>query len=269
MGNCKIVSEKFIENKKLYHFTTFENLRSIIENGTLYMSKLDSNLNDKNEITYIPEYSNGKIFITCFTATMNEKFWESEDYAKNSSVGVCICFDTNRLIEIKVMSSSRKYLDFADRMSPNYNSYENESDYRIRNLIFDKVIYVDDPKKEKIFDNQTYNFFHGCVNIDESDLRKYCETILNYGFKKTILDSEGQDQSYEDEYRILARILHKGSEVKWQNERKEFPRGMFDRLLIDIKFLIPTLEIIVKKDFSFFNELERLSNEYDFKYRII
>lgn len=269
MNNCIFISDEFKKVNTLYHFTTFEIFKKILDSGSFFMTPLGPNLNDKNEVSYLTNYSKGKVFISCFTASLNEKFWSHNDYAKSCESGVCIAFDVAKLLEVKIMSCSYEYLDYSDRMIFNYDKYENTSDYRIRNLVFDKVKYKKDPMEDYTFDSETFHFFENVSNINETELIKYCKGINNSGFVKTILDANGNDQSYENEYRILARILHKGSELKWQEENKKFPKEIFDRLLLDIKPLISSFVIIVKKQFTSLNEIEELAKNYNFKYEII
>ena len=253
----------------LYHYTTFEALDSIIKTGCLYISPLDEKLNDKNEYKYLPEYDKGKIYISCFTSQMNDNFWHKEDYAKTTKKGVCIKFNVSELIKLQIKTFTGQTLELCDRSIFNYTTCSEESDFGYDIAMLKKVIYVDDPTKYPICDKKQFQFYNGCCNINNEELRTFCTTIPHFSYVKAKIDANGNDQSYEKEYRIIVRIRAKMSAIGWGLRNYEKPQKPFERLLLDIKPIKGLLEVFINKDFDYTEEMIKLSNDYGFKYIII
>jgi len=81
-------------HKRLFHYTTFESLNSIISNKSLLLKRIDK-LNDTVENEKILDLWKKKVFVSCFTHRNYESYFFWQSYAKGSAEGVMLSFDSS------------------------------------------------------------------------------------------------------------------------------------------------------------------------------
>lgn len=140
--------------KYLYHFTSFDNLKKIIANQTLRLSRI-TELNDPIEAERVTSVWHDKCFILSFTNTLEncDYFWR--EYAPNN--GVCIVFcNENIYPDIRIYQDEKleNEMPFIQKSRIGYNRYDSINDWGIYDITKGDVIYVDDIK-EYVFENRT------------------------------------------------------------------------------------------------------------------
>jgi hypothetical protein len=84
------------QHRLIYQYTTFGALEKIIGNKSLRLSRLDL-VNDKIENSAITKLWKQKVFVSCFTHREHESYFFWKTYAKGSTDGVRITFDSRTL----------------------------------------------------------------------------------------------------------------------------------------------------------------------------
>lgn len=252
------------ESQKLdyfYHFTTFKAFKSIITNFCLYMSKIGDNLNDKKEQLYVNNI--GDFYITCFTSEINDALWNHDDYGKGEEQAVCIGIKTKNLDQLKIRYDNGDVIESHHRISQ-YNDTYSFYDFGLYGLSIHKVIYKNNPMTDYIFDEELYNFFAGCCNLDREKLKENCKRITNRGYVKSNIDNNGVDQTKEKEHRIIAVVLYKGIRIK---EPRAY--DYINRVLMDFSALKNNITIYVKNKFIYKDELVSICKECTINYSIL
>ena len=267
-SNYVSLTKQFEQIEKLYHYTTFETLKIILENKTFRLSAINETLNDPFEMEYLDYVWQGKVFVVCFTTSnRNEYFWKNYAYRNDSrnNQGVCIGINKkniNRFEDYKVMDSNKKL--FANYVGSNlsYNSYDKNEDWAIKQCIGGKVIYKDNPCDDFSFDEELANFFDGIFD------KSLFQRVNDSGFVKAKTYSINGIQhrwDVEDEYRIRVVVHSKG--LSFSNGKYHKPP--FKYIYLDISNWIENITIYVRRRFSLINELDELSQKYGFKYEVI
>ena len=83
-------------HKYVHQYTTFDALKSIIENRALRLSRIDK-LNDAIENSRLLGLWREKVYVSCFTHCDHESYFFWETYAKGSPEGVMISLKPTRL----------------------------------------------------------------------------------------------------------------------------------------------------------------------------
>jgi len=88
-------------HKRLFHYTTFEALKNIISNKSLRLKRIDK-LNDAIENEKILDLWKKKVFVSCFTYRDYESYFFWKSYAKGSSEGVMLSFDSSLMHDMSI-----------------------------------------------------------------------------------------------------------------------------------------------------------------------
>lgn len=136
----------------LYHFTSFDNLKKIIANQALRLSRI-TELNDPIEAERVTSVWRDKCFILSFTNTLEncDYFWR--EYAPNN--GVCIVFNNENIRPDICIYQDEKLENAMPSIQVNrtrYDRYDRISDWRIRYVTKADVIYVDNIE-EYVYEN--------------------------------------------------------------------------------------------------------------------
>lgn len=245
----------------LYHFTKFKNFKSIISNCCLYMTQINDNLNDKKEKEYVKGIE--EYYITCFTSEMNELFWNHKDYGENEKYAVCIKLNSKRLSELVFRYENGEEISNGPREF-GYLYKNNYSDFRLHGVSIHKVIYKENPMDDLIIDEELYNNYKGCANLDREEIKKKCTRIKNRGYVKSVIDCNGNDQSYENEHRVITILTYKGARMI-----EPLPYHKITKILLDFSNIKNDVVAYVKKGFECKEEFVEICQKYGIKYEIV
>ena len=252
------------ESQKLsyfYHFTTFDAFKSIVSNFCLYMTQINENLNDKNEQLYVKGI--GEYYITCFSAELNEALWDHSDYGKGKEQAVCIGIKNTKLDKLKFRYENETIIENHHR-NRNYSDKNSFYDFGLFGLSIHKVLYKNNPMDDYSFDENLYNFFENCCNVDKEKLKEDCIKIKNRGYVKSCVDYLGYKQTIEKEHRMIAIMVYKGIKI---DEPK--PYNYIKKILMDFSALKNDIILFIKNEFVYKEEFVKICEKYDIDYSII
>lgn len=208
------------------------------------MSKISSEiLNDITEKDILDNIWKDKIFIACFTNSMNDYFWEN--YAKGKKQGVCIEIDMEKFKYNKILSE--KGIILGNKTDYSYDNENNEIEWIIYDISGLEVVYKDNPSLDYYYDENLICLYGGCVDINKDDFRYY----NNQGYSKKS-DEWGQ----ENEYRIRCAVRPKGQETYIKGTRILYHRPDFEFLFIDLSNQEDAFKIIINKEFELLDEIQ-------------
>ena len=81
--NFNYYNKKFLNQKYLYHFTSYEKFIKIVDSQMLRASRLDNfNESDPNEAKSLEYFNENKVFVSCFTNRLNVNFFKKTENKK-------------------------------------------------------------------------------------------------------------------------------------------------------------------------------------------
>jgi hypothetical protein len=154
------------EHNSLHHYTTIDSLEAILGNRSIRLSRLDI-VKDPVENQRINTIWNKRIFVACFTHDNHESdmFWN--DYVKREN-GVKITFN-NIFNDIELYGDEKcegVRLPKIIRADTEYSKYCDVSDWGYYDITLADVEYTEDLDKYKVKNEEIYNRFKDCVNIN-------------------------------------------------------------------------------------------------------
>lgn len=238
----------------LYHFTSFNALKSILHSKKFRLSSL-SIVNDPDEMIYLDNIWKKKVFIISFTNKIDDYFWDN--YVKSTKEGVCIsirnknldnftCYDENN-------NKFKSFIDNGNKSVVNHKSYDKNEDWEIYDISCLKVLYTDYIEEYRDYRYDLIDIFSNCENLNKQELISEFSSIKAQGFIKSKKKWE-----QESEYRVRITVRPIGQEQYFVRTIKHTPTPPFDYIYVDISKIINQIKIFIKKDFMFLEELEKL-----------
>lgn len=243
-------SKAFNEQKQLYHHTSFNTLKIILESRKLRLSRLDK-LKDVDEEANVDKIWNQKIFIVCFCNRLdNDYLWCNYPNIEN---GVCIDLgkiDTNTLT---LYDSGNYNLSKVSTTDLKCTTYYKSNNWGIHNISGLKVFYTNNLCEYTTFNKELSDFFEGVVvnnphSFNNHELQGYIKKSREY--------------SFEEEFRIRVSVRPKGPENIVKGTDICPARPEFEHLYIDIS-QFTDFKILYKKGFAHKDELLKLCEKYN------
>ena len=214
-----------LQYDRLYHYTSLEALDIILANRSLRLSSLIK-VNDPQENKRITSIWNKKVFVACFTNTLDNSDYFFANYGKvritflNKIEHSDIFFDST--LKFKVIDF---HLDCKSESDLEYKSYSNDQDWCLFDVSFADVYYTNDLD------------FHISSDGFESNagLIKQKSGIDNKGISR--------DWSVEKESRLRVAVRPIALEAVSEGNDFKYPKPPFDYLYISIKNLIVKIEL--------------------------
>lgn len=203
------------KHKYIYHYTSKESLERIITNNSFRLSRLDL-VNDPEENKRITSIWNKKIFVACFTNTLNNEEYFVNHYAKD---GARIVFKTENLIKAQLFydESCKNAIPHFSETNLHHTSYKELTDW-------------------EVFDNSLLDIFYS-DDISEFD-GSYGES--NAGIIKSKIGSDrcgiSRNWGVESETRLRVALRPLGLENIYNREKKKHvqPFPPFEYIFLDI-----------------------------------
>lgn len=148
MSNYKKSKNSAVKHTRLWHYTNYEALKTIIESKSLRLTNIKE-LNDLFENEYLPDYLNGKLYIASFTHREIESYFFWSTYTKEEN-GVIIVFNTKKLknhienISMVTNKNNTKIMESNEQSEIYYIkslSEKNKYNWYIKNIELLDVIY--------------------------------------------------------------------------------------------------------------------------------
>lgn len=251
--------QDFYKEDFLYHFTSFEALKTILNSGKFRLSRI-SNLNDSKESKYINPFFDGKVFTFSLTKTIKEYFWDNYTQGFGKEGGIIIQIKNIRGWYESIVTKDGNAFQKVLKSNIDYKSYNQENDWGIYDISCLKVIYKDYPENDFDFDNETYEIYKDCKLFDNSEQYNRLININNQGYVKESIWSE------EDEYRIRIIMRPKGVEEILGIDRNVIPKFPSNFIYLDISNKFHLINILISKDFLYKDELNYICRKYGITY---
>jgi len=194
-------------HKRLFHYTTFEALNSIISNKSLLLKRIDK-LNDAVENERLLDLWKKKVFVSCFTYRDYESYFFWQSYAKGSHEGVMLSFDSSLMNNMTIHPDAKcqePELNKYDRTddSIEFSSLINSYAWGIYDKSLVDIMYI--PRNIKIHNNDN---FQGRFKYAEWDME--LETRIRISvrprcFEARTVKTEIEYLTPENEY-IFAKL---------------------------------------------------------------
>lgn len=161
--------ERAKSHKRLFHYTTFEALNSIISNKSLLLKRIDK-LNDTVENEKIMDLWKKKVFVSCFTYRDYESYFFWKSYANEKNEGVMLSFDSSLMNDMTIHPDAKCQelrLDKCNRSddSISFSANINSSSWGIYDKSLVDVMYI--PRNIAIHNDDN---FQGRLKYAEWDM---------------------------------------------------------------------------------------------------
>ncbi len=219
------LSRKALAHNFLYHYTSISTLKVILKNKSLRLSRLDL-VNDPEENKRITSLWNTKVYVACFTNTLESSKYFFENYGKvritfkNALVKRDVYFDsqlTNKLSDF--------CLDYNSKSDLKRKTYSEPQDWCLFDVSFADVFYTDDLSMHIANDGHEYN----------AGLIKSRRGVDWKGIK--------QDWSVEKESRLRVAVRPIGMEFIRKGISFDYPKPPFEYLYISTDSIITNIEL--------------------------
>lgn len=185
---CKLTKAAYDYNC-LHHYTTINALEAILRNRSIRLSRIDV-VNDPVENKRINTIWKNRIFVACFTHDINENdmFWNG--YAKRDK-GVKITFNKvfNNIDLYGDEKCERVRISKIERANTEYMKFNDVSDWGYYDITLADVEYTDDLSKYMVLNEELYNEFNNCININQS---KFYESVYDGLIKENMYRLESE-----------------------------------------------------------------------------
>ena len=247
---------KFNQTKNLYHYTSFEVLKIILNTKKFRLTRIDE-IGDKLEIKYIDRIWKDRTFIGCFTDSYNNDIvWKN--FSKNSS-GVCIDFGCIDVSQLRFYDEGNYEFKKIIKTDFEYTSYDNPNDFGIHSVSGLKVIYKCDPELLAEPNLELIDFFKGVNDVNDRD------GFNNHPFQGYIKEERLFDN--EKEFRIRVALIPKGKGTSLTTSGQIFhsPKIKYIFMGVDLN----QLKIYIKRENPYLEEINDLCHQYAIKVMII
>ena len=209
----------------LYHYTSLEALDIILANRSLRLSSLIK-VNDPQENKRITSVWNEKVFVACFTNTLENSDYFFANYGKvritflNKFEHPDIFFDST--LKFKSIDF---HLDCKSKSDLEHKSYSNDQDWCLFDVSFADVYYTD--------------------NLDLHISSDGFESNAGLIKQKNGMDNKGnsRDWSVEKESRLRVTVRPIALEAVSKENDYEYHKPPFDYLYVSIENLIVKIEL--------------------------
>lgn len=219
----KKMVDSAMKNKYIYHYTSKKALERILENNSLRLTRLDL-VNDPEENKRITSIWNKKVFVACFTTTLNNEEYFVNHYAKE---GVRIVFKTECIVKAQLFydDSCKNAISHFSKSNLHHKSYKETSDWVIFDNSLLDIFYTDDISQ--------FNSSYGESNAG---------VIKN----KIGIDINGMSRNWEieNETRLRVALRPLGLENDYNHQKKTYeqPFPPFKYIYMDISKCIQKVE---------------------------
>ena len=237
--------ERASRHKFLYHYTSLDTLKFILENKSLRLSSL-CNVNDPQENKRISSLWNGKVFATCFTNSLDNADYFFRNYGKvrltfsNKLLQSDIFFDS--MLQSKMISF---HTDCNSKSNFKHKGYDLPQDWCLFDKTFADIYYTNDLNLHISKDGYSLNA--GLIKLKEG------------------VDNKGVlcDWSIEKESRLRVAVRPIGFEAVRKGVYFEYPKPPFDYLYFSIAGLITKIELCNTCTIDEYELLNEITNQYD------
>ena len=258
--NYEIAKKDFEKTKILFHFTDFESLKLILETKTFRLSRI-SNLDDKEEKKYIPQFFRNKVFTMSFTSCIKEYFWNEYTKGMGKKGGVIIKISNNNKWYFDIQSESGFKYNYINKTDVNYKSYDNAEDWGIYDISGLKVCYKDNPLKDYTINREILTLYSGCSIFNDNPSRLI--NIENPGYVKE------SKWDIEEEFRIRVTMRPKGFEESIEYCKNVIHETPFTYIYLNMQNNFDLMEILISSDFEYKDELFQICSSIGIKCTII
>ena len=222
------LTKKASTYRYLYHYTSIDALEAILRNGSLRLSRLDL-VNDPKENQRITSLWNSKVFVACFTNTLENELYFFKNYGKvriilsNNFTSPSVFFDSELTKKIPFFKS---HYNLSTNTS--LNSYEQSDDWCIYDTSLADIYYTDNLCSHISNDGKESNA--GLIKVKQ-------------GFDK---HNTMQNWTIEKESRLRVTVRPIGSEFVSNKTVFYYPKPFFNYLFIPIRDIIKKIEIFTE-----------------------
>lgn len=233
---CKLC-ELGRSHKILYHYTDIGGIKAILENNSLRLTRLDK-VNDPCENNRIDELWSKKVYVGCFTHTL-----DNEDYFYNEYNHIRLTVSIEQYApSVFFDSKCKNKLETIKRGDFKYKEYDKVEDWGIYDVSFADIEYV-----ENISLSTTKNG------------RPICPGLIKESQGK---DEDGKSRNWEQEKetRLRVTLKPKGPEFELKKETNSF---LYPKPPEKLEYLyVPVPGTILQADIYFGAENETKADFY-------
>lgn len=138
------LTESAKKHKSVYHYTSLDALKCILDNQSLRLSRIDT-VNDSKENDRIKSLWNAKVFLLCFTHEDNNSEYFYKEYGE-----IRLEFKRENIVidklyyESELKNSFTSFDNYVRRSQINHKSYENKADWCVYDISIADIYYTDD-----------------------------------------------------------------------------------------------------------------------------
>jgi len=239
----------FNQTKNLYHYTSFEVLKIILDTKKFRLTRIDE-IGDELEIKYIDRIWKDRTFIGCFTDSYNnETVWEN--FTVNSS-GVCIDFGCIDVSQLKFFDERNYEFKKIIETDFKYTLYDNPNDFGIHSVSGLKVIYRCNPELLAEPNQELIDFFSEVNDLNDRD-GFYSHPFQGYIKEERLFDNE-------KEFRIRVTLIPKGKGTSLTTSGQIFYSPKIKHIFMGVE--INQLKIYIKRENPYLKEINDLCLKY-------
>jgi hypothetical protein len=247
---------KFNQTNNLYHYTSFDVLKIIINTKKFRLTRIDE-IGDKLEVKYIDRIWKYRTFIGCFTDSYNNEIvWKN--FARNSS-GICIDFGCIVVQKLRFYDARNYEFEKIIETDFEYTSYDNPCDFGIRSVSGLKVIYEFNPELLAEPNQELIDFFEGVKDVNDRD------DFHNHPFQGFIKEARLFDN--EKEFRIRVALIPKGKGTSLTTNGQIFHSPSIKYIFMGVD--INQLKIYIKRENPYVEEINDLCHQHAIKVIVI
>ncbi len=238
--------EKFKTHPILYHYTSLEALRSILENQSFRLTCL-ANVNDKEENGRINSLWKSKVFVACFTHTLSN---EDDFFDNYGNVRITLNNDFSEIDVFYDQKLQEKVLfyhkDITLRYDMNEEEYKLKENWCIFSVTGADIKYV--KNLQSYMDADGYGMNPGLLKSQKGIDR----------------DDKYRDWSAEQESRLRIAVRPTGIEAVFKKEAVFYPPPPFEHLYISVRNKIAKVELCKKSSVEDFEKFNRIMDIYSY-----
>lgn len=199
--------ERAKSHKRLFHYTTFNALKCIIDNKSLRLTRIDL-LNDFVEDGKIVDLWKRKVFVSCFSFRERESYFFWRTYAKGSEDGVILSIEREKLEEGHIFPDAKceqeplelcKKTDTRQQYSQNIDA----ATWGVYDYSIVDITYI--PREYRVRDNES---FQGRFKYAEWDMES--ETRIRVAIRpkcsEIVLGKKGFEYRLPKEEYVYLRL---------------------------------------------------------------
>lgn len=242
----------FNQTKNLYHYTSFDVLKKIINTEKFRLTRIDE-VSDKLEIKYINRIWKYRTYIGCFTDSFNNEFvWKT--FTKDSS-GICIDFSSIDVSKLRFYDDNNHEFEKINNTDFQYNFYERTNDFGIHSVSGLKVLYSCDPELLIEPNQELIDFFEGVNDVNDRD-GFYSHSFQGYIKEERLFDNE-------KEFRIRVALIPKGMGTTLTTSGQVFHSPKIKHIFMALE--LNKLKIYIKRENPYTKEINDLCCQHSIK----